>query len=214
MVGMPRKPQAPRPRWHCLRCGHDWTGNSLAHPPARCLRCRSFYWDREPEKPSLARKPSDPPNPKWDVKTPRIARTPKFAEVIRKEAIWAKEQVRKEFAVSPRGLPPPPQLADFATNGDRKIMNVQFPAGPMPPPRFDEPTPESFIHATADDPVTFANVGMPSDLAITDADPRTEELVDNVVAALVPSEPPEPSAELAAEADVRESEYIEEVTEP
>jgi hypothetical protein len=78
-------------------------------------------------------------------------------------------------------------------------MNVTFPAAPMPPPRFDEPAPESFAKPGPSKP----------------APDRTEELVDNIVEALVPtepSEPPEPAADLAAEADIRESEYIEEAT--
>jgi hypothetical protein len=193
---MPRRPQAPRPTWHCLRCGYDWVGNSLAHPPARCLRCRSFYWDREPEKPSLARKPSDPPNPKWKVMAPRVAKRDTGPVRIKFKKPWPWES-------DAPGLPPPPQLADFADNGDRKVMNVRFPAAPMPPPRFDEPTPESFAHPTPE--LALESVPDP-------VDARTEALVDAVVAALVPAEPPEPAADLAAEADIRESEYIEEAT--
>ena len=29
----------------CLRCGYDWPSR-LPHPPKRCARCRSPYWNR------------------------------------------------------------------------------------------------------------------------------------------------------------------------
>jgi hypothetical protein len=191
---MPRRRRSPRPTWHCLRCGHDWVGNSLAHPPARCLRCRSFYWDREPEKLANARKPTDPPNPTWTA----TVKTPKRAASVTPRRPY-KRAPSLVASPLPAGLTPPPQLADFTgapSNGDRPRdrMNEGFPPPPMPPPRYDEPAPESFARPEPEPAV----------------DARTEQLVDNVLAAL--AEPPEPDAALAAEADLRESEYIEEAT--
>jgi len=215
---------APRPQWTCLRCGHEWTGVDAAHPPARCVRCRSNYWNREPYR-QHARRPGDPPLASWSrPKPPRRRRLPAFPPVAVPQV--SKMTVHRPLDLaSPRGLPPPPQLDDVY---ERNLVEVVFPSAPMPPPQFDAPAPESFMRPRdeADEPVDIREV---PGVVITEVmsgeeaarmypelvDPRTMELVDNVIAAIVPAEPaagaepPEPAPDLAAEAGLREQEYLE-----
>jgi predicted Zn-ribbon and HTH transcriptional regulator len=45
----------------CDQCGHRWLPESVKPLPARCAKCKSVLWNREPERRG--------PKPKKDRKT-------------------------------------------------------------------------------------------------------------------------------------------------
>lgn len=176
----------PRPSYHCLRCGKDWIGFNIDYPPVRCARCRSFYWNREPIR-AHARRPSDPPNPKWKEPkghAPKMTTLPRLPKLPRPLA--DPPNLRRPMAdTAPRGLPPPPRADDVP-------LVAREPYTFAPPPRAEEPTPESFIHAAAP--------------TIT----PEEQVLDAIREVLDDADrPPELASDLAAEADIREQEYLE-----
>lgn len=178
-------PRIPRPSYHCLRCGKDWIGFNIDYPPVRCARCRSFYWNREPIR-AHARRPTDPPNPKWKEPKAHTSKPMRPATPKREYSVPRLPDFPARTA-APRGLPPPPR-ADF----DDLIPALPEAYTFAPPPRAEEPTPESFIHAAAP--------------TIT-----PEEQVLDAIREVLDDEdrPPEPAPDLAAEADIREQEYLE-----
>src|SRR5205823_263419 len=105
MLGLCRSvpPGEPRPLWRCRRCGHEWLGYWPKRPPCGCPRCHSIHWRDDPLL-STARRPSDPPNPKWYQ--PRQTREKRL------------RLTRESPRVPPRdvptipGLEPPPKLRD------------------------------------------------------------------------------------------------------
>lgn len=54
-----------RPTWGpCTRCAHVWKGHYPNMPPRGCPRCGSTGW-RLPPLTKKARRPEDPPKPRW-----------------------------------------------------------------------------------------------------------------------------------------------------
>jgi predicted Zn-ribbon and HTH transcriptional regulator len=33
-----------RPKYHCVKCGHDWTGKKKGVIPQSCPRCKSYKY--------------------------------------------------------------------------------------------------------------------------------------------------------------------------
>lgn len=168
---------APRPMWHCKRCGQDWRGQSAANPPLRCARCASAYWMKEPLHPN-ARRPTDPPNPRWrrplnerqKAAAKRLRNAPPPITVAASPALETPRGITTTPAWLPIGVPglgeisPPPRLddttlripqhiKDHAIREEAKMLGMSDLLRPetpfQPPPRLDEPAPESFAHPAA-----------------------------------------------------------------
>lgn len=109
-----------RPEWHCERCEHTWRGQDPLRPPRGCPNCGSTGWRFASSRPN-ARRPGDPPNPKWRKNRrtgkPRVPLT----RVSQRERIaslmppWRRK--REQVEAPPTlgtSLSPPPRLADVA----------------------------------------------------------------------------------------------------
>lgn len=98
-----------RPVWNCKRCGHEWLGLWANRPPRGCPRCGSTGWMEEPLN-ARARRPSDPPNPRWKVKAKhRTPDTP--APVVQAPAPTPVPPASTATKVD--GLTPPPKLGSL-----------------------------------------------------------------------------------------------------
>lgn len=83
------------PYYHCRRCGHDWRGRLVGKRARACPRCHSASWDEEPVL-ATARRPADPPNPKWYSRKKPMERNKGPRPV-------------EPAPVDPYALPPPPR---------------------------------------------------------------------------------------------------------
>lgn len=109
-------PLLDRPAWDCKRCGYQWVGYSVEHPPKGCPRCHSPCWN-EPPLTDRARRPSDPPHPSWGNKGRTIVAHPPVGKKI-------KRRKNKNIQV------PVPQVAPT-------VEPVSVSAGLPPPPKVD-----------------------------------------------------------------------------
>jgi hypothetical protein len=149
-----------RPVWGpCTRCAHTWRGFISFSPPRNCPNCGSAGW-RIPPIRSTARRPSDPPNPRWKrnrrTGLPRdpenvLGRKDRMRQAIQNtvESIlpaWQHAQRHAERQGLPKivELAPPPKMAEVAPS----LLASSL----VPPPdvRFDGIAESAYVPAQVD----------------------------------------------------------------
>jgi predicted nucleic acid-binding Zn-ribbon protein len=152
----------------CTRCGHVWRGHSIIRIPRGCPRCGSTGW-RIPPIAKNARRPTDPPNPRWGKN--RRTGLPADPENVLGRKTRKLQLAAGSDAPTPakrsRGLTPPPKLED-----------VKMTLVPPPRIRFAEPSGTSSV-AEPGTSIPEAAGSIPASRSIPDSDERA--FVDDVV---------------------------------
>jgi hypothetical protein len=160
----PTPPAGPknRPFWGpCTRCAHHWRGHDPNHPPRGCPRCGSTGW-RIPPTTGNARRPTDPPNPRWGKN--RITGEPtrphgqgKHRRDRKQQAPVIETEAPATGIINPsargvttrreraRSLTPPPRPEEVSSALASPPASTPAPRISLVPPpnvRFAEPSPE------------------------------------------------------------------------
>jgi hypothetical protein len=139
----------PRPVRECKRCSYIWRQAEVQGAPIWCPRCGSAAWDRVPRT-VRARRPSDPPNPRWKQRK-RQSPPPYDYDRMERGSDAREPQadprvpagIPRNYILEPyvpkgggAGLPPPPSLRTHAELPPPP--RTQVVSAPMPAPSFDE----------------------------------------------------------------------------
>jgi len=132
---------ATRPALACLRCGFgarctmhgtdfrqciascvyvptgDWRARSAGVLPKTCARCHSHEW--QVPWTGRGRKPSDPPNPRWEAERKAAETRRRIRETTREQMLRLIEEAERLqtapsteqlLSVFEHGIPPPPRI--------------------------------------------------------------------------------------------------------
>lgn len=165
-----------KPLLTCLRCGFQWRARGIEHPPNYCARCHSAGWNRPP-KARNSRRPSDPPNPRWNgaqaEPEPATATPPTLEKTLERQVFEPGEvKISSRIERSPlTGLEPPPIVLGGLP--PLPFLTGMNPVRPAPAPLVfadegDEPQPEHSAVPTPTpdpDPEPFSEPEPPSEPA-------------------------------------------------